>query len=166
MKMTLKSLVIAALLLVSASAFSQKIGYVDYVSIISAMPEKGEADQGLEKYARDLEKQRQNMEMEYTQKLTTLQNEADTLSEMIINIRAKELQDLEQRINDFSQAAQQDIVAKREQLYAPILDKVDDAIKAVAEELGMKFVLEKSNLLYAAETEDITTRVKSRLGIE
>ena len=166
MRMTLKSLVMAALLLVSASAFSQKIGYVDYVSIINAMPEKAEADKALEKYAKDLEKQRQNMEAEYTQKLTTLQAEADTLSEMVINIRAKELQDLEARITSFSQAAQQDIVNKRETLYAPILDKVDAAIKAIAEEQGMKFILESSSLLYAAETEDVTAKVKTKLGVQ
>ena len=103
--------------------------------------------------------------MEYTQKLEKLQGEADTLSPMILQIRAKELQDLEARINAFSQAAQQDIVNKREELYNPIIDKIDVAIKAIAEEGGYKYILDASTILYGAESENVGTKVQKKLGL-
>lgn len=165
MKLTVKSLFIAAFLFVGATAFGQNIGYVNYMDLIDAMPEKVQADKELEKYAQSLDKQRKEMEQEYSLKLAKLQGEADTLSEMVLQIRAKELQDLEARINAFGQAAQQDIVNKRETLYDPIITKVDDAIKAVAQENGLKYVLEENSVLYAEESQNVTDKVRAKVGL-
>jgi outer membrane protein len=166
MKNVILMLVFTAAMAVGNTAHAQlKIGYVDYVEILNLLPEKGEADRKLEKYARDLESQRREMEQEYTQKLEKLQAQADTLSPMILQIRAKELQDLESRINAFSQAAQQDIVNKREELYNPIIDKIDAAIKAIAEEGGYKYILDASTILYGAESENVSNRVQKKLGL-
>lgn len=165
MKLTVKALFIVAFLFVGATAFGQNIGYVNYMELIEAMPEKTQADKELEKYAQSLDKQRKEMEQEYSLKLAKLQGEADSLSETVLQIRAKELQDLEARINAFGQAAQQDIVNKRETLYDPIITKVDDAIKAIAKETGLKYVLEENSVLYAEESQNITPKVRTKLGL-
>lgn len=165
MKRTIKALFVVAFLLVGASTFGQNIGYVNYMELIEAMPEKATADKQLEKYAQSLDAQRKEMEQEYSLKLAKLQGEADSLSEAVLQIRAKELQDLEARINAFGQAAQQDIVNKRENLYEPIITKVDDAIKAVAKENGLKYVLEQNSVLYAEESQNITPKVREKIGL-
>ncbi len=165
MKLTIKALFVAAFMMVGATVFAQNIGYVSYMELIEAMPEKAQADKQLEKYAQSLDQQRKEMEQEYSLKLAKLQGEADSLSEAVLQIRAKELQDLEARINAFGQAAQQDIVNKRESLYEPIITKVDDAIKEVAQENGLKYVLEENSVLYADENENITAAVRTKLGL-
>lgn len=164
MRSVIKLFFLGAFFIISGSALAQ-IGYVNYMELVNAIPEKATADKQLEAYAQSLDKQRQQMEQEYSQKLTQLQSQADTLSEAIINIRAQELKDLENRIASFGQAAQQDIANKRDELYQPIIDKVDNAIKAVAEEKGIKYVLEKNNLLYSVEAGNLTDEVKAKLDL-
>jgi len=52
-------------------------------------------------------------------------------------------------------------------LLQPIYDKVNTAIKAVAEEEGYAFIFDGSTqvLLYADETTDVSSKVKAKLGM-
>ena len=66
------------------------------------------------------------------------------------------------------QKAQQDLTAKQEELYKPILAKAEVAIKAVSKEKGFAYVFDTAQqaLVYFDGGEDITPLVKTKLGIK
>jgi Skp family chaperone for outer membrane proteins len=59
------------------------------------------------------------------------------------------------------------LAQKREQLFSPILDRVNQAMSDVAKENQFMFVFDSSSqvLLYSDETLDVTKLVKAKLGI-
>ena len=60
-----------------------------------------------------------------------------------------------------------DLSKRREDLYKPILEKVNKAMQDVAKENGYLLVFDTSTqvLLYADETLDVTKLVNAKLGI-
>ena len=91
-----------------------------------------------------------------------------TMSDAVKTVRQKELQDLEARIREYQQSAQEKIGKKKEELYKPILEKADKAIKEVAKEKGYDYVFDASGgaLLYAKEGDNLLPMVKAKLGIK
>ena len=83
-------------------------------------------------------------------------------------LKQQELQDLGNRIDDFRQSAQESIQKKKEELYGPILKRAEDAIKDVAKEKGYAYIFDTSSgsFLYAQESDDITSLVKTKLAIK
>ena len=75
--------------------------------------------------------------------------------------------DEEKKILDFQKEIQEKIAKKREELYGPILDKVDTAIKEVAKDGGytMVFNADTQILLYADDETNLTDKVKAKLGM-
>ena len=81
--------------------------------------------------------------------------------------QGQELKAEEQTLVNFEQESQQKLVAKSEELLQPMQDKVNNAIKLVAQENGFAYILDMSqgSILYADPTTDISTMVKAKLGI-
>ncbi len=107
------------------------------------------------------------MQMELQMKISNLQGTADTLSEAIFGIRYKEVQDLEARIKSFNQGAQEELSKRQDELYTPILNRVEQAIDDVAKEKGYRYVLEESAgvILYSEESDNIMPLVRKKLGL-
>ncbi len=72
----------------------------------------------------------------------------------------------EKAFTAYQQSAEQAVSAKRDELLKPILEKVYEAIKAVAKENGFAMIFDTSTgaALYALETEDVTPIVLKKLG--
>lgn len=75
---------------------------------------------------------------------------------------------MEERIKAFREAANKDINDQTEKMVEPINKKISEAIKAVAQEGKYTYILEAGGgmLLYAADSEDITPKVKQKLGLK
>ena len=78
---------------------------------------------------------------------------------------AKRLEAEQTKIEQFEQESMQQIQAKRNELLKPIYDKVNQAMKEVAEENGFQFIFDQSVLLYFDPTADATPLIKKKLGI-
>ncbi|MEN6412088.1 MAG: OmpH family outer membrane protein [Veillonellales bacterium] len=63
---------------------------------------------------------------------------------------------------DYYMQVQQRLNLKQQELIGPIFDKVDAAIKSVADAKGIAVVLDKSNVVYGGQ--DITDDVMKKLG--
>lgn len=155
-----------------ASTYAQKankFGYLNSMELIGLMPEAAKADSALQKYAGELDALGQQMYVEYQKKATDAQTKIDKgqMTEDQKEIVAKELADLEKRITDFQQSANDKIDQKREKLYAPILQKANDGIKAVAKANGYTYIFDAGagSILYAEESDDITALVKAHLKL-
>jgi len=154
------------------AGFSQtvavKIGHINSLELLSLMPEVKTADEKLQAETKTLEDQYTTMMKEYETKATEIQSQLETMDELIKNTKIKELQDTEQRIAKFQAGAQEKVAKKQEELYKPIYEKADAAIKAVADANGYTYIFDtsKGGIIYAgADASDILSLVKTHLGI-
>lgn len=151
----------------SASA-QLKIGHINSDQLISLMPETATVDKELKKMGETMDAEFKNMYTEYEAKAKKYSQEAGSQSETTNQNRAKEMQDLEARIQAYQQNANQELQKKRYDLLKPILDKAQNAIDEVAKEKALDFVLDtsKGSVIFAKDTLDILAAVKTKLGIK
>ena len=126
MKNLIKVLVVVAFVGLSAVSFSQttlKLGYIDSNELLDAMPEKDSIATAIQNYGKALEDQLGAMYLEYQNKLNDYQTNAASMSDIIRTTKEKELADMEARIQEFQQQADQDIQNYQMELLEPLLDK-------------------------------------------
>ncbi len=167
------ALMLAFGLMTAASSFAigeagLKLGYVNSQELLSIMPEMTKADNDLKTFAKQYQDQLETMGKEFEKKGGEYQAGEKTMSEAVKEVKQKELQSLETRIREYQQSAQEKIGKKKEDLYKPILEKADKAIKDVAKEKGYNYVFDASggSLLYADESDNLLPLVKVKLGIK
>ena len=153
------------------NAQNYKFGHIDSQKLLQSLPESAQAQTTLEAEGKAIQAQIETMTVEYNNKVNDFV-ENDKLavgnpkkwSDIVKADKQKELQDLGQRAQEFQQNAQQTIGAKRDELFKPILEKVDKAIKEVAKENKFTYIFDVSTLLYHSEESiDITSMVKTKL---
>jgi len=107
------------------------------------------------------------MQDEYQKKYSDYIAQQDSLTENIKLRRMQEIQDIQERINNFVQVAEQDVQKKQQELFTPIQQKVQATIKAVGDEKGYMYIIDPSVLLYIGTSGvDATPLVKSKLGLK
>jgi len=177
MKHLLKSVLVAAGLFLTVSAVSaqQKIGHVNSQEILLLMPEYKTAQAGLETFVNTKRTEIQQMDAERQKKIKEFLDKQKTRSEANKETVDKELQDLntqiqqmEGRMQDVQQKAEQEVAAKREEVFQPVFEKAEQAIHAVAKEKGYAYVLDiaQQSVLYFEGGDDISAAVKTKLGID
>ncbi len=169
MKKVMKVFMVVALTLCTTSIFAQKMGRVNMQEIIVAMPETTEMQTKLEAFRQDLVGTLETMQVELNNKYVDYQNTAATATESMRNLKEKDMQDLQTRMQEFEQNAMQEIQAKRNELLQPVVEKAQVAIKKVSIAAGYTVVYDLSvaSLAYYDEATvvDITPAVRTELGI-
>jgi len=87
------------------------------------------------------------------------------------SMRQKELMKLQKDLQSSQTKAQEDLQKKRDELLAPLVEKMQTAIDAVREEQGYDYVLSASAggsslILSGPEEHNLTQAVMKQLGIE
>ena len=162
----------AALLLAAAplSAQTMKYGHMNLGNLVEILPEVKVANDGMKVFADKYGAKDDSLQKSFAADYEKLSK--DYQAGLLTPIQAQQAQaDLEKRqqyIQAFEEDAQKQVAAKREELLAPILKKVQDAIEAVAKENGYAMVFDTSTgtALYALPTDDVTPLVKKKLGIQ
>lgn len=163
-----KIIALAAIMLLPLGVFAQeiKIAYVNTQEIITAMPELAAMNTQLEKLNADFESELKTMNEEYTNKYQAFIQQQDSLTE---NIRVRRMQDIQQindRMEQLYQVAQQTVAQKQEELFKPIQEKMMKAIQDVGAENNYLYILNAGTLLYTGNNSiDATPLVKTKLGI-
>jgi len=164
---------IAALFVfVVAAGHSQnlKFGHINSDELIQAMPEFDSATVKLEKFRKELVNALELMTVELNNKNDAYTKEAKNLTDIVKQTKEQELIDLNKRIQEFQQNAQEQLQNKQVELFQPIYTKVDKAIKDVGKENGFLYVFDvaKGALLYFDETKstNILALAKTKLGIK
>ncbi|MGI9161045.1 MAG: OmpH family outer membrane protein [Saprospiraceae bacterium] len=159
-------LLLSGTLLVSA----QKFGYTNSAALLTQLPEVKQADSDLKAFQTQLTKKGQEMVKELQEKAESLQRKQDqgTISPKDYETQAATLQAEQDSIGKYEQEVYAKLAEKREELFKPILDRVNQAMVDVAKENGYQLVFDTSTqiLLYADETLDVTALVKAKLGIK
>lgn len=164
---TMKNILLVAVLLVTTTAFGQKLGHINSNDLLESMPERAAAQTQLESYAKDLENQLEAMQNEYKAKIDTYRAQEATMSGLVKESKAQEIRDLESRISGFTQSAQKDIANQETTLIQPIIDKAKTAIEEVAKENNYTYIFDAGVgvLLYSKDSDDIMPLVKKKLGL-
>jgi outer membrane protein len=149
----------------SANA-QKKTGYINSRELLETMPEARKADSAMSKYGKELEDQLKTMATDAQNKYKAYVDGSKTMSDAVKEVKEKELQDLQNRIEEFRQGADEKMGKKREDLFKPILDKAQKAIKDVGVEGGYDYIFDGTQLLYAKDSENIMPQVKAKLGIK
>ena len=164
----MKKLIVLIFMLLPLGVFAQdKIAIVNTADIFNIMPEVSAVEKQLATLNEQYEKEFKTMQDEYTKKYSEYMSQQDSLTENSKLRRQQEIQDLETRIQNFVPVAQQEMQKKQQELYAPIQQKMQDAIKAVGDEKGYTYILNPQVLLYKGnDAVDATDFVKAKLGIK
>ncbi len=161
----LKSLLIATVLFLGANAANAqaKVAHVNTGEIMSKYPAVLEAQKQLETLSKSYQADYKTMGDEYQTKIKKYDQESATAGEKLNQERAKEVQDMEKRIQEFGQNAQKELGTKESDLMKPIQEKIKLAIQKVGKAKGFQYVLDSSSLLLS-EGPDLTTDIKKELG--
>ena len=164
----MKKLIVLLLMILPLGAIAQevKIAFVKTQEVFMAMPEVS----GMEKQMPDLnEKYRvelKQMQDEYQKKYSDFVAQQDSLTENIKLRRMQEIQDIQERMDNFVQVAQQDVQKKQQELLQPIQQKLHEAIQKVGEEKGYTYIIDPAALLYTGTNAvDATPFVRTKLGL-
>ena len=167
----MKKLIIFLLMILPLGVFAQeaKVAFVNSQEIMMAMPEIAAMQETMkqmnDKYAGEMK----TMEDEFQKKYTDYIAQQDSMTENIKLRRTQELEDIRQRVENFTQVAQQDMNKKQQELLAPIQDKLRNAIKAVGDEKGYAYIIDNNPgiVLYTGNAAiDATPLVKAKLGLK
>lgn len=166
---SLKSIVIAALFLVTATSSvvaQSKVAHINVQQLLADMPDMKSAQAELKKLEATYKADIEASVAELQKKFVTYQNEANSKTAEENKSRADELQAAERNIASAEQAALQELQKKQQELYAPISDKAKAAIEKVASAQGFDYVIDASPGLglIVARGSDILADVKRELG--
>ena len=168
MKKYIISLAFLALLTLNASA--QKYGYLNSGELIEAIAVKENTDKILSDFQSPLMTEGQTMIEKFEAEKQVLFEEinAGKLSRLAIQERQTALEEKGKEIQEFEKEVEQKIIQKRQELLGPILEKVQEAIDAVAKEEGYSMIFDSSLMnavLFTTPDADISAKVKAKLGM-
>ena len=167
-----KILLAAALCIAAVSANAQtfKFGNINMSEIFNVMPETAQVQKELEELQAKYEAENTKMAEEYQKKVSDFLAEQETLEKNIAEARAQEIDQLQQRIQNFREMAGRDIQTQQQQKVAPIIEKINKAVQAVGEKNGFTYIfdLSQGNILFVSPTScvDCLPLVKAELGIK
>lgn len=153
-------------LLLAMSVQAQKLGYINTADLMEAMPEYNKAIDDLKAYQKTFQDQGQAMIKEYQTKVEAYQKEEATMTDVIKEIKQKEIGDLQNRLQDLNDSMGEKMDAKQKELMQPIMDKARKAIEAVGKENGYQYIYDAAGLLYAQDSDNVLPLVKAKLGLK
>ena len=153
----------------TANAQELKFGHVDLQALIQVMPERATAETQFNEFQGELEDVLAEMQQNYQAKLQELEQLGEGTSEIKRNAKIGELQDMQQRIQNYQATAQQQLQQKQAELLQPVFDKAEAAVQEVAKEEGLFYVFDVGSnvVLYKSnQSIDVLPLAKKKLGIE
>lgn len=152
----------------SAQAQGQKSGYISVQDMVSIMPEVGKIDTLLQKFQTDsLNTEFASLIQEYNYKDSIL-TKTDT-TKIPAAVKRQHRQDLESiayQVQNWQQISQNVMENKKQQLVAPLYQRVMVAINQVAKENGYAFVYSQEALLVAPPGDNLLPLVAKKLNVK
>lgn len=162
-------LAVAVALPMFAAAQTSKFGTVDVQVILQAMPETAAMNTQLEEASNKYQEEFNKLQEEFNKKYTELQtlDKDTTTPQSIKERRMQELQELNEKVQQFRQTAAADLQRQQETLMKPIEERLRTAIKAVGQENSFTFIFQSEIPLYTGtDVVDVTPMVKTKLGLQ
>lgn len=172
MKKCFKVLVATLLLAMPTMTFAQKaykFGHINSQEVTKGMPDMDTVQVKYQQYYKELGDQLEAMQVEYNNKLQKYLDEKEKMTDLIKKTKEDELNQFQQRIQQFQENARTDLEQKNQELMQPVIDKIKKAINDVGKENGFTYIFDIAQntvVYFSADSQDVTLLVKQKLGIK
>ena len=164
----LKSLFVALLMALPMTlTYAQsKVAHIDTQKLIGEMPEVIAAQKQLEQLEKTYTSEIENTYKEFQTKAQSYSADAANQTDVTNQARQKELETMQQNINQYRETAAQDLQKKQVEMMRPLYDKARAAIEKVAAAQGFDYVLDATagGSVIMAKGKDLMADVKAELG--
>ncbi len=163
-------LTLTTLVLLGLQLNAQKYGFVNSSQLLVNMPDVKAADAQLEAYQKQMiskgEEMVKKFEVEYNAYLTKVNS--GELSQIQMQQQEGQLAQEQQAIQAYEVEVQNKLAAKKQELYQPILQKVQQVVDQYGKEQGFTMIFDASigGILFADTGDDLMPILKSKLGIQ
>jgi outer membrane protein len=161
-------LTLLCIALASNKATAQvKIGYIDLDTLMAQMPETKDVKKQMDAFTKPFIDHLTKMNDDYTSYLPAYVDR--TMTDSIRAVESKRLQMIQKEMQDFQDNARVLIKGKKEELIKPVSDKAIAAIKEIAKENGISYVIDSSkgtSLIVALDGTDLMVAAKAKLDIK
>lgn len=145
-----------------------RFGNVDMARVFRLMPENQAIEEELAQLQAAYDNELQKMGEDYQLKVNSFVAVQQTLNPNIAEARAQEIEQLQQRIQQFRERAAESLKEQRTNKTAPLIRRVSEAVKAVGEKYGYTYIfdLNQAGILYFSpqQCDDVFPLVKAELG--
>lgn len=158
----MKKLLVALAVIVGlggTATAQNKVAHVNTQALLDTMPSRDAAEQQLMDYQQTLMTELQEMEKDLVDAEAELKRTMGDLTPTMKAYKQKALNEKYQRFQQRQQSADQELVDISNELNAPILARVKEAIKIVSDRKKLAYVMDVTNTLYSAGGIDITDEV-------
>ena len=162
---------IVLLLSITCFGFSQntkaKFGHLDYTEIMRLIPGVDTAQAQLLEFRNELEIVGEEMTKELTAKKEEFDKYAASANanQAIIKIRQDELQKLYLKLQEYTNNSREQLQIKQMELLQPLQKRLLDAIGEVAKTGNYTYIFDVSTLASYIFGDDISAKVKEKVGI-
>lgn len=165
----MKRMILAVTILSMAFVLNaQKFGHVTSELLLQDMPEYDSAQVKMADLRQQYEMEMEQIQVEINKKIEAFNQAEATMSDLIKEAKASEIQEMQMRLQNFSQTANQDLQQQGMVFMQPVMEKARAAIDEVAKEHGLIYVfdLSQGNPVYTSEESlDMLPLVKTKLGL-
>ena len=163
----MNKLLIILLLIIPTLGWAQggKYAFASEGYILSALPETKQVEAQLDSYKKQLDTRLETKVKEYQEKGADFERNYANMTDLERADKQEELQVIQDSILKFERDAQTSLQEKQQELLEPVIDKVQNAIDAIATEKGYDYVVRAEALLFAKPAFDISDLVIKKLGV-
>jgi len=155
-------------LTVSSVGAEMKLGYIDSQKILEQYKPYQDALKEFSRYEEELGREINTMQNDLAKIQETYERQSLLLSEKRKQEEqqsiVKKQRDLQRFVQEATDPQRGRLARKTAELSEPIIQKVNEVIKRVAEDDGFDFVLNSAALAYAKEDHDLTEKVLEALA--
>ena len=164
----MKKLFLMLMLCAPMTLFAQKFGHLDSQALLQSLPEAIAIQGKLEAKGKEYQKQIEDMQAELQRQAEAYDKSKSTMNATKQAETEKSLQDMYNKIQQTAQDNQKAFNEEQQKQLGPVLERVRNAIAAVAKAGNYVYIMEKAagQPLYINEalSKDITAEVKAQLA--
>ena len=167
-KLSISLLLTLGLLLIplGAEAADLKVGIIDSMDIVSKSSEGKKVQENLRKKSEELSRPAEARQRDVARMMEDFQKQASVMKE---DARKRKEEEINKKIEELRRQgadAEKQFAQYQEKELGPLFQKLEQAVKAVAQDQKLDIVLDKRNsgLLYMSPSLDVTEKVRSRFG--
>jgi outer membrane protein len=163
----MKKLAFVILLFTGLNSVAQtKFAVVSADEVFASMTEVQRADSQLAAFQQALADMYQQQQNDLNETYAKFMKDSARMTPAVKEARRKDLQERISGLQGKEQQLNKDLETEKERLLKPIREKMLKAIQDVAKENGYTHVAYKEQLIVFPQTDDITDKVKKKLGVK
>lgn len=139
-------LLFSAILVLGVSSLSAqtKVGFMNPQEVLDQLPERNVIEEQLNRWLDQQEAEFEELAMEFQTRVTRFQEQASSMTESQARTEQRELQAINQQIEQFQARVERDLERRQAELLQPILTEMNAIIEQIAEDKGLTYVLNEA----------------------